>query len=66
MQHKILLTFFNQTDTLHEVYTMLDGEETVAILKLKDGLDRLHQSRIRYNVDNGPYFLFILQYGLLI
>ena len=62
--HKKIPTFFNQTDTLHEVYTMLDGEDTVAILKLKDGLDRLHQSKMRYNDNKGPYFLFILRYGL--
>ena len=41
---------------------MLDGEETVAILKLKDGLDRLHQSKMRCNVNKGPCFLFILWY----
>jgi hypothetical protein len=25
---------------------MLDGEETAALVKLRDGLDRLHQSKI--------------------
>ena len=38
--------YIYQTGTLHEVYTMLDGEETAALVKLRDGLDRLHQSKI--------------------
>lgn len=45
-QKDFLLFIFYQTGTLHEVYTMLDGEETAALVKLRDGLDRLHQSKI--------------------
>ena len=29
---------------MHEVYTLLDGEEQAASCKLKDSLDQLHQS----------------------
>ena len=43
----MFLLLFVQTETLHDVYTMLDTDESVAVLKLRDGLDTLHQSQMR-------------------
>ena len=59
------MNIFSQTDTLHDVYTTLDREETVAMLKLKDGLDRLHQSKMIHKVVKGHFFSFILWYLIL-
>ena len=33
-----------QVENLHEVYSLLDGEEQAASCKLKESLDQLHQS----------------------
>ena len=40
----VILCTYSQVENLHEVYTLLDGEEQAAACKLRDSLDLLHQS----------------------